>query len=352
MRGSPLWNICWKGGARYESCAASGLRASGRVPRPSACVFSGEILSEPVTGATCRAAAAPDGGGVCRRRTDLPPLSVPHGGGAGGPRAGGSADLYQNAAYFPLEIGNYRPECMRGIRLYQQHLPRRQRGAPDLRAGYMAGAVALSERGHFLQCGLLAVHGGGVLPIHPRCTHDGGGRPFRADVVCVLGTAPDIYPAQYRYDPTLSGNAPDRACLTGLHRVQHRAADAAALFLCDLPADGCQPEPQRKAPAGKPASDHAAAAVRKPESCHRGGTAGAARSASPAQSDLHAGRRRRHGGPAWISGAERITDPQSGDALLRKQRGGQRGRLLLRAVRARGDPHSCAAGSAGNTARG
>ena len=42
MRGSPLWNICWKGGARYESCAASGLRASGRVPRPAACVFSGE----------------------------------------------------------------------------------------------------------------------------------------------------------------------------------------------------------------------------------------------------------------------------------------------------------------------
>lgn len=90
-----------------------------------------------------RAAAAPDGGGVCRRRTALPPFSVPHGGGAGGPRVGGGSGLYQNAAYFPLEIGNHRPERMRGIRLYQQHLPRRQRGAPDLRAGSMAGAVAL-----------------------------------------------------------------------------------------------------------------------------------------------------------------------------------------------------------------
>ena len=199
--GSPLWNICWKG--------AHVMKAALRPVLELLVVFPGLLLAYfPVRSYLNQSpgrlaarllplmAGACVGGGLLCLRFQCPTEA------AQAVLALAATLIYiKNAAYFPLEIGNYRPECMRGIRLHQQHLSRRQRGAPDLRAGSMAGAVALPERGHFLQRGLLAVHSGGVLPIHPRCTHDGGGRPFRADVVCVLGTAPDIYPAQYRYDP-------------------------------------------------------------------------------------------------------------------------------------------------------
>lgn len=66
--------------------------------------------------------------------------------------------------------------------------------------------------------------------------------------------------------------------------------------------------------------------------------------------------RRAVGGPDGPAGKkifEIVNNMEQRAALLGEDmRGGQRGRLLLRAVRARGDPHSCAAGSAGNAASG
>ena len=59
-----------------------------------------------------------------------------------------------------------------------------------------------------------------------------------------------------------------RACFAGLFCGQHRTFVFDAFLQRNLPSDGDQHQPECEIAAGEPAAFHAAAALRKPESCH------------------------------------------------------------------------------------
>lgn len=99
-------------------------------------------------------------------------------------------------------------------------------------------------------------------------SEDGRGRKFCADLVCVLGAAAGVHCAESVYDPQVCGHALYRACFAGVFCDQHRTFVFDAFLQRNLPSDGDQHQPECEIAAGEPAAFHAAAALRKPESCH------------------------------------------------------------------------------------
>ena len=129
-------------------------------------------------------------------------------------------------------------------------------------------AMVLSAGRDLLSCDLLAVCRHRLLSYDAQCAEDGRGRKFCTDLVCVLGAAAGVHCAESVYDSQVCGHALYRACFAGVFCDLHRTFVFDAFLQRNLPSDGNQHQPECEIAAGEPAAFHAAAALRKPESCH------------------------------------------------------------------------------------
>ena len=212
----------------------------------------------------CPAACA----ALCRRRRDV--LCAPHANCADAcrPNLACSRDLHKNAPDFALEIWNDCVVRLCGICLYQQPCKSAQRSYAGRFAAGAGCTMVLSAGRDLLSCDLLAVCRHRLLSYDAQCAEDGRGRKFCTDLVCVLGAAAGVHCAESVYDSQVCGHSLYRACFAGVFCDLHRTFVFDAFLQRNLPSDGNQYQPECEIAAGEPAAFYAAAALRKPESCH------------------------------------------------------------------------------------
>ena len=155
-----------------------------------------------------------------------------------------------------------------GICLYQQPFKSAQRRYAGRFAAGAGCTMVLSAGRDLLSCDLLAVCRHRLLSYDAQCAEDGRGRKFCADLVCVL-VLPLVFIALNLFMiPKYADTLYTGRVLQGYFVI------CIALFVFDaflqrnLPSDGNQYQPECEIAAGEPAAFHAAAALRKPESCH------------------------------------------------------------------------------------
>ena len=128
--------------------------------------------------------------------------------------------------------------------------------------------MVLSAGRDLLSCDLLAVCRHRLLSCDAQRTEDGRGRKFCADwyvfwVLPLVFIALNLFMIPKYADTLYTG-----ACFAGVFCDQHRTFVFDAFLQRNLPSDGDQHQPECEIAAGEPAAFHAAAALRKPESCH------------------------------------------------------------------------------------